>query len=480
EVTTSIPVPKKKLNLNVNITKPPDSSLEELIQNSKQFPKEYPITSVLCSNLLENNADINKEILEHHVNSTYPLLHESALHLYIDFLEYKKKHGSKIEKEMYANMTIVDLVQRIVQKRALVFVGRFDHYTLLSGETGAGDWEKIGTDEECPPLVLKDCLSYDEVKLSAFLSVTSHSVFINDGNRKNCGVPESVEGTQRHGVVVGMIGTRLAHGPVMEFQEIIVMDEQNTTKNGYGNSGKDKRKQIWAEFYGVQKLPLYEEVVNSRRENRALSSRFKKLHHLLYFDNEIYAKRIAIAAETLLLEAESRAAAENKKAYVHVVGLGLGVWLISTHQDQVYLDAFALCLRNLIHALPHISDADFAWFRDNTCGGVQDGGIIGEGDNGIKIHFSKRPPHTKLDDPNKLLVVSYAWDANTFPGNEYWDGSLKSSGDPANACSTQVTELHNAYVNSRKVCGENLHIASREWGVLHVSDYCKRRNDSST
>jgi hypothetical protein len=60
---------------------------------------------------------------------------------------------------------------------------------------------------------------------------------------------------------------------------------------------------------------------------------------------------------------------------------------------------------------------------------------------GIHILFSKRPPHSKLSEPEdagKLLVVSYAWDGNALPGNEFWMGKLSSTGDSAAACSTQV------------------------------------------
>jgi len=50
---------------------------------------------------------------------------------------------------------------------------------------------------------------------------------------------------------------------------------------------------------------------------------------------------------------------------------------------------------------------------------------------------------------------------------------LSASGDPAAACCTQIPELQNFYINTPNICGENLHIASREHGLLHVAEYAK-------
>lgn len=53
-------------------------------------------------------------------------------------------------------------------------------------------------------------------------------------------------------------------------------------------------------------------------------------------------------------------------------------------------------------------------------------------------------------------------------------GSLTTSGDPAAACSTLITELHNPHINTKMVNGENVHVASDRFGVLHISDFAKK------
>lgn len=68
-------------------------------------------------------------------------------------------------------------------------------------------------------------------------------------------------------------------------------------------------------------------------------------------------------------------------------------------------------------------------------------------------------------------MVSYAWDGNALPGNDFWAGFLTFSGDSAAAASTQISELHNAHINP-KVRAENLRIATPN-GVLSFAEYCE-------
>lgn len=51
---------------------------------------------------------------------------------------------------------------------------------------------------------------------------------------------------------------------------------------------------------------------------------------------------------------------------------------------------------------------------------------------------------------------------------------LASTGDSSTASSTLISELHNPHINSDWVKGDNLHIASEAYGILHISDYAKK------
>jgi len=45
------------------------------------------------------------------------------------------------------------------------------------------------------------------------------------------------------------------------------------------------------------------------------------------------------------------------------------------------------------------------------------------------------------------LVANYAWDANAYPGNEYWMHLLSASGDPAAACCSLIAVSQNPGMN---------------------------------
>lgn len=318
---------------------PSKVTLEELLRKSEDFPISFPIDSIRCK-ILKNS--VPTETLENNINSAYPLIHENALILYAQFILHKRRYGTSIEKQLYKDMTVLSLVERFLFKRAVMFMGRFDSYILIDRTKGAGKWNFIGKEEKKSGLTLEKCLSYDEIKLSVFLSVSSYSYFINDGTRKNFGkVPANRNNIQDKGIVTGIIGARLKKIGAMEYEEMVITKTQNTEANGYGEKSNKSLHSVFASFYEEPCLTYGQVKMRKKTE----PNRFTDLEKESYFDNVIFSKRIALSVDTLLMEANHRAKRENTTAYIHVVGIGLGVWKCSSHQEEVFVETFAKRLK---------------------------------------------------------------------------------------------------------------------------------------
>lgn len=74
-----------------------------------------------------------------------------------------------------------------------------------------------------------------------------------------------------------------------------------------------------------------------------------------------------------------------------------------------------------------------------------------------------------------MLVVSYAWDGNALPGNEYWVGMIGTTGDSAAASSTQITEIHNPQINPI-VRADNLMVVTNS-GLITLKQYREQRKE---
>ncbi|XP_054086895.1 uncharacterized protein LOC105216248 [Zeugodacus cucurbitae] len=460
----------------------PDGSrinIESFMAQSDRFPLQFGSNNCrVMSQPVQRSAAIAKQIA-----SAYPLIHERVLYLYLAFLEHKSKYGNAIEREIYADITLTALVQRLLEKRCAAFYGCIDKYLLITGEKGYGGFCEVGTEAEKTPLQLRNVLSYDEIKLSAFLSISSQTEFINDGSRYNEGVIEVDKSKiELDGIVIGMIGGRFQVKEFMEWQDIMITAAQNTKENGYGFTAQEaalapKRnvdyRRIWIDFYEEIDL-LYTQVIAKHTKRF-----FKGPHNNYIFDNLMMKKRYAISFDTLLLEAEARGANLNKQIYVHVVGIGLGSWRAVPQQEKIFLETFGERLQQLLPHLSHIAVVHFSYFTLTAWGNLQHGGMIMSETHpagGIKIFMSNREPSAKrpTEFENMLVVESYAWAGNALPGNDFWLGALASSGDPAAACSTLISELHNPHINTDMVNGNNLHIASPRYGILHIADYAKK------
>ena len=432
-------------------------TFQDLIKNSDEFASCYGFKTE--NNLMKNFAktpELQAEVVEH-AKGTRPLLHSRVWSFIPKMIEHKKKYGTDIEKLLYAEMNPTQFVNRLIGKRPLTFQGYVDMSLGRDNVTRFGGFDQIGTDDEPEDgLCLQNYQSYFEMSLAAFISFFVPTHFINNGKGHNFGKSGEVGTYEPKGIFVGMVGARFERPGLMEWAHMVVSPEQNTIKNGYGlladpENPKTTELRMWAELYQSRVenqyvFPTYKEA--SEDETGRYVPIKVGYSKTVFLDTLVYRERMKLGVESFLLESNKRAKDAGKKAYLHVVGLGLGVWKLDDCQTKILVDVYAELLKT--HKLDHISDIDFSWFEDvKTCGGVFDEGLFNSKGHLIKIHFSKREPAAKLNaiDDGKLLIAQYAWDSNSYPGNEYWIGDLNASGDPAAACCSMIPELQNPEIN---------------------------------
>ncbi len=393
---------------------------------------------------IAGNDQTKKDRIAYHAENTYPLIHPKVQPFIEQFLEYKKNNGTSKEKAVYKNMSLDQFIMRLLIKRPLMFMTEQDQYLLRShNQSGFGGFETIGMEEEQNPLVLKDYLSYDEMAVAALIGVSVPTYFINNGARNNQAVVGIDGSYEEEGIYVGLVGARFEKPGYMEWQQMIITPQQNTQEKGYGLKATNQGiLALWSNLYG-EKFPTFAEAQSDR------SGKYLLLKNGFYLNTSVYKKRIGLVVKPFLMDANKRAKLENKRAYVHVVGLGLGVWQIHEKQANYMLSVYADVISD--SHLFNVSDIDFSWFPAHV---QQTRSAIDvltweKIKKRMAIHFSKRNPADTLNGGNKgkLLVACYAWDGNSYPGNEYWAGMLTASGDPAAACCSTIAELQNPLIN---------------------------------
>lgn len=406
-----------------------------------------------------------EEMLEIFAESTRPILHYSVYELIDDFLKIQHEGANSA---IFSSLSVEDYVCRLLKQRPVVFFNPDDTFCLHDGTDGTGGFEKIGTQDEERQLQMCDYISYDEMQISALVSMSTPTVFMNTGRRDN--MAEYNSAREPYGIYVGSVGARFEVEELMEWVHILVTRTQNTTENGYGgireesDDIKTRLLKVWWKFYNPTTqdnfatanaitFPTFQEVELMRDRNPVkFKERYLRVDHpwnggYNYFDKIIFKRRMRVVVEAFLLDANERVQSGlfpgKTSAYVHAVGLGLGVWMVHPMQTELLVEAYADVLRDV--PLPFISDLDFSYIRAEKCGNARNGELFEETflrDHPVRIHISKRDPAEKLLDPTQLLVAQYAWDSNSYPGNEYWLGLLSASGDPAAACCSLISEWH--------------------------------------
>lgn len=477
--TAPVPAQSPAKHVAKSHREPLKVSFAELVERSNHFNTHvgrFQTTHNRIAAIAKSDLEIQHHI-EHQAARVHPIMHEDVSELIENFLAYKRDHGSAVEKKLYKDMTEKHFIDRLLTQRPLTFQTRGDSYILrnFKGE-GNGGFESIGTEKETAPLLLQDYLSYDEMQIAALLGVAVPTYFINNGNRTNSGI-RGEEGTyHKEGTYVGLVGARFERKNQMEWRHIMVTQKQNTVENGYG-SGKANNPLLglWSDFYDV-------EFATFDQAKSDTTGRFIKISETEYFDTFVYKERLKKSLLPFLMYANEHGKEVDKKVVCRVVGLGLGVWQKGFFQNELMLDAYDEILSSL--TLPHVSDLELQYIDHGLQSKIGDfEAAIARGASAhgyaqnkamldsykplqksynrkleslkekyapkITITATLNNPADLLHAADKVLVAMYAWDGNSYPGNEYWSGgdNLWASGDPAAACCSTITELQNPLIN---------------------------------
>ncbi len=261
-------------------------TFESLIKKSDHFHSitSFPTQDNRIANIAKNNIYKQNEIAIQ-ANNVRPIIHKKVMSLIKNFLKYKKRYGTAIEKKLYSKITEESFIDRLLIKRPLMFMTAADSYLLRNKHQGQDGFEAIGTDKEKYPLLLSEYLSYDEMQIAALLGVSTPTYFINNGSRYNGAISGKPDTYQENGICVGLVGARFEKPGLMEWQHMIVTPEQNTKKNN--------KAKLWSNFYDENFYTFEEAKANK-------SARFISLSPVMYLDSVIYKKRMRMVVNHFL------------------------------------------------------------------------------------------------------------------------------------------------------------------------------------
>lgn len=456
---------------------PEIKTISDLVENSKVFLKlagrtAFPTEANLAENIAGDNLDTQAEMIKQ-MQGTRPIATQQTFDVAERFLNFKKENGNNIEKKLYKDMTTEQFINRLIQKRDQVMYLGSDDRVSRTGRTVRGEVDKVGTDEEAFS-TLENHMSYEEIEIAALLGVSTETPFINDGNRGNRGnLGESGKFIEK-GIIQGVVGARFepteTKREVMEFKYCVVTKRQNTEINGYGENNTSPTakffNEVWTKFHGVSHFCTFDEAEKHYNDIEARAKqdpavlkehRFIKTTYngeTIYLDKVAYKARMRASIESSLTDANERAKLAGKKAYVHAVGLGIGVWALGETNKPMQANLMTEVYEEVLRDgnFEYISDINFAYFPGTTRFGSDEQVFSAENPGtykGVKIQFSTRNPGDLFvgEDEGKLLVEQFAWDGASMVGNEYWKGALAASGDPAAACHSAIPQFANPHIN---------------------------------
>ncbi|XP_070496219.1 uncharacterized protein [Chironomus tepperi] len=429
-----------------------------------------------------------KEKMVNMALETRPFLAKEIWDLLDDFMDFMRnlpRIEGKNYTEVYKNFSKPDLVKRLLFKRPIIFCGRSDYFmlryngeNLMEGEgcfnNVAGSLEK--QDDSTP--YLREYISYDENLLSSLIGMSTPTFYFSIGSDRY-DIGDTKKPHIDEGILCGLVGARNEKPYFMEHRFVFPKVKD------YDSSHKSDQfwiEKVYRNAFPEKKIPTVEDIRTK-----------PEIYDSIYVEgvNEVYLeKRLMLSILPYIQEAMSRGVEKDRNIFCSVPPIGAGVWAVGVRTTAIrrlivngvlkFLDSYN-DKHKLKHlkalALPEINISFYSEFKfDDNIKEIEIN--IDE----VIITF-KRPAEHKLKIINRpryvaellpvefrdcISVAGYAWDGNSYPGNEYWNGGMGSFDPQAIYCSL-LGQFQNPEVNVKMADPERIRVYSMPTEINYIS-----------
>lgn len=410
--------------------------------------------------------------------TTRPFLSKEIWDVLENFMDFMKKlpgvEGANY-RVVYENFTPAKLVERLLCKRPVVFWKKNDSFILrwdkeppLEGSNKHFDVaRKLKKSLDGPYLF--NYISYDENLLSSLICMSTPTFYVSNGSVKSKSDKSRKPHIER-GILCGIVGARNAKEGVMENRFVC-------PKNAKFSSQVHKSDEFWIKFVYPEAFP--EGKIPSKEEIHANPRLYRDIYeddvNVIYFE-----KRLMFSIVPYIREAMMRGIELERDIFCAVPAIGAGVWRgkinaglvikliirgilkFLDREFEVYsfksLKALALPVTNMLNYSSYQPTGKIKEIKieENTKISV----IFNDSKNHkIRILNEFRYVADLLPDEfaNCLSIAAYAWDGNSYPGNEFWCGKLSSFDSQAINCSL-LGQFQNPEVNSELANEERIKV----------------------
>ena len=463
---------------------------QEEIEHAKRFIALVAITEG------EAGRGVNlKEISQKEVYKKQGILPHNYLQGYEEGLLEKKINEKKINfvATKITPENIRAFYKRLIEKRPKAFYGSNDAIT------DRVDFPRYINGD----LNLPEYVGYSEIEFGAMLQVFGATQFINDGGRGNQG-KKSNQGKKRvddqvanagnsgngyvsgahekFGYISAIVGMRLeTPDPAMERLHVIEGEREKAIQQYNSSKGTNEKgdfarmRNVKIDFVEGHQL-IWDQFYKQNSQQKGGSS----TEAGVAFNDEVAKQRLYISYKKFLAESIANAQQDEKKAHIRITGCGDGVW--ANNQGAKVKSAIGKAVRKAFDELKQksqisaiefcefVGTAYYTAFTENPPDKEKPFDDVKIVSSGAKFSDELTEDEKKSGDKETaletVLCVNFAWDGGSYVGNEYWDGLLSASGDPAAACCSSIAISMNPEINPQFL--DKLFVVSTDGTVSEV------------